>query len=114
MTVVSKNVSHVMDDLEATRHDADRLAATLIALGTNVSYVSLAAQSTEAKLEVMASNMTTIKVNLVGLGDYINNVNGDLGQMLYSFDGYSKQVHMYAHVCSLFELQGSKRILADT
>ena len=36
--------------------------------------------------------MTNIKTNLVGLGDYINNVNSDLSQLLFSFDTYSKQV----------------------
>ncbi len=36
--------------------------------------------------------MTTIKTNLVGLGNYINNINGDLSQLLVSFDGYAKKM----------------------
>jgi hypothetical protein len=38
----------------------------------------------------MDSNMATMKNNVVGLGNYINNINSDLGAMLTSFDTYVK------------------------
>jgi septal ring factor EnvC (AmiA/AmiB activator) len=49
--------------------------------------------------------MSTIKTNLVGLGNYINNINGDLSQLLVSFDGYAKKMAT--------ELSGIKGNLSD-
>ena len=46
--------------------------------------------------------MTNIKTNLVGLGDYINNVNSDLSQLLFSFDTYSKQVKNYITIDTIY------------
>ena len=40
----------------------------------------------------MKANMSNMKTNLVGLGNYINNINGDLSQLLVSFDGYAKKM----------------------
>ena len=37
--------------------------------------------------------METMKNNVVGLGNYINSINSDLGSMLTSFDGYAKKVN---------------------
>jgi hypothetical protein len=48
--------------------------------------------TSDSQLELMKSNMTNIKTNLVGLGNYINNINGDLSQLLVSFDGYAKKM----------------------
>ena len=37
--------------------------------------------------------METMKSNVVGLGNYINSINSDLGSMLTSFDGYANKIN---------------------
>ena len=53
----------------------------------------------------MKTNMSNFKSNLVGLGNYINNINGDLSQLLVSFDGYAKKMTV--------ELTGIKSNLSE-
>ncbi len=48
--------------------------------------------SAEAQFGVIRTNMTTLKTNIIGLGNYINNINSDLGSMLTSFDNYVKKM----------------------
>jgi hypothetical protein len=40
MTVVIKNMSHVMIDVDDTKSDVDKMAASMSLLSTNVSHVS--------------------------------------------------------------------------
>lgn len=68
------------------------MGESISSLNLNLSQAMTTLTSNEIELDVMHANMTTIKTNLVGLGEYINNVNGDLGQLLFSFNGFSKQV----------------------
>ena len=37
--------------------------------------------------------METMKSNVVGLGNYINSINSDLGSMLTNFDGYANKIN---------------------
>ena len=92
MTVVIKNVSFTMDEIVDTRNYIDKMGESISSLNLNVSQAMSTLTSNEIELDVIHANMTTIKTNLVGLGEYINNVNGDLSQLLFSFDGFSKQV----------------------
>ena len=41
----------------------------------------------------LESSMETMKSNVVGLGNYINSINSDLGSMLTSFDGYANKIN---------------------
>jgi predicted nucleic acid-binding Zn-ribbon protein len=92
MTVVIRNMTLVMDDIDDTKSNIEKLEMSIAVLNGNVSQTISSISENEFKLDLIQSNMTNIKVNLVGLGDYINNVNGDLSQLLFSFDGYSKEM----------------------
>ena len=90
MTVIIKNMTHVMGDVDDTKSDVDKIVTSLTLLASNVSHVTNAILDSETKIDIVSSNLTTIKINLVGLGDYINSVNGDVGQLLFSFSEYTK------------------------
>ncbi len=40
----------------------------------------------------MRTNGTTLKANIVGLGNYINNINGDVGKLASTFEKYIAEV----------------------
>ncbi len=69
-------------------------------LHSNLSQAMTTMADTEEKLDVMESNVTTIKTNLVGLGAYINSVNGDVNQLMVSLDSFANKVSLLNIVSS--------------
>ena len=92
VSTVAQNVSDVMSDIGDMKDHLMSVDANVDSLSLNVSQAMNMIGSNDAQFESVKSNMSTIKTNLVGLGNYINNINGDLSQLLVSFDGYAKKM----------------------
>lgn len=70
----------------------DQVGGSVAKLHSNLTSTLLAMSDTENKLVEMENNFTTIKTNLVGLGAYINSVNGDVNQLMISLDTFANKV----------------------
>jgi len=105
VSAVTQNVSIAMSDIDDMKDHLMSVDANIDSLHVNVSQAIDNIGSNGVQFESVKSNMSTIKTNLVGLGNYINNINGDLSQLLVSFDGYAKKMAT--------ELSGIKGNLSD-
>jgi chromosome segregation ATPase len=90
MTSVTYNVSMIMTDLDAVQDQMEDMTEDIEGLKTNVTMTLTSIGNAGNMYQAMDSNMATMKNNVVGLGNYINNINSDLGAMLTSFDTYVK------------------------
>ena len=92
MSGMAQNFSTAMNEIEDMREHLATVDNSIGNLNTNLSATVSSLGSSTDHIEALKGNMTTIKTNLVGLGNYINNINGDLSQLLVSFDGYAKKM----------------------
>ena len=60
---------------------------------SNISEVMTSVGMQEGMIGAIEINMGTMKANVLGLGEYINSINSDLGSMLTSFDLYAKKMN---------------------
>lgn len=80
----------IMTDLDAVQDQMEDMTEDIEGLKTNVTMTLTSIGNAGNMYQAMDSNMATMKNNVVGLGNYINNINSDLGAMLTSFDTYVK------------------------
>ena len=93
MTSVKQNMTSFdlkMDDLQM---DFEESVNDIEVMKSNISEVMTSLDMQESMFEAVDVNMGTMKANVLGLGEYINSINSDLGSMLTSFDLYAKKMN---------------------
>lgn len=86
-----RNKTQQREYFHKSRAYIDQIGGSMTLFHTNLSQTMTMMSETEQKLEVMENNVTTIKTNLVGLGAYINSVNGDVNQLMVSLDSFANK-----------------------
>merc|ERR1711992_9116 len=76
----------MMEHMEEVDEDMDTVKI-------NLTSAMVLLELNEMQDKSMETSMNTIKSNVVSLGNYINNINSDLGSMLTSFEAYAKRVN---------------------
>lgn len=89
---VVTNVTFCMDEIEDSKLHIHSLTSDVDDMKTNFEKISSVLHEKDSKFDEYKVNITNIRTNLVGLGNYINNINGDLSQLLVSFDSYAKKM----------------------
>ncbi len=72
--------------------DMGNVQQTLTAVEKDLIKALDGVASAQNQFAVVRTNTSTLKTNIIGLGNYINNINSDLGSMLTSFDNYVKKM----------------------
>lgn len=94
ITFLATNVSEVAEKIVDMKEHMEDLDTGLDEVKSNFSNVMTELNSNTMHMQEIDGNMGTLKSNVLGLGNYINNINSDLGSMLTSFDAYAKKVSL--------------------
>ena len=92
---LTANITIVNGDLDGAKADLNmfenRLDQTDIALGvlnTNVADNRNGLVLADDQFQMLRLNSSTLKANILGLGNYINTINGDVGKLANTFESY--------------------------
>ncbi len=85
LTAVTVNVGQTQDRVGRL---GDRVIATESQLEQHALNFSKEFSNTDERFQMLQVNSSTLKANIVGLGNYINNINGDVGKLASTFEKY--------------------------
>jgi chromosome segregation ATPase len=88
MTSVSSNLTHVWSIVKDVSVKVMSLDGDIIDVRDNVTENRNGLILAGSQLHLLRLNSNTLKTNMLGLGDYINTINGDLGKLANTFENY--------------------------
>ena len=88
MTTVSNNLTALNGDVQDMFQHMERMDNGMEVLRINMSNTIISLEMNDMQDKTMETSMNTIKSNVVSLGNYINNINSDLGTYIIHFEKY--------------------------
>ena len=82
MTTVSNNLTSLNGDVLDMFEHMEKMDDSMEVLRINMSNTIISLEMNDMQDKTMETSMNTIKSNVVSLGNYINNINSDLGTYL--------------------------------
>ena len=82
MTTVSNNLTSLNGDVLDMFEHMEKMDDGMEVLRINMSNTIISLEMNDMQDKTMETSMNTIKSNVVSLGNYINNINSDLGTYL--------------------------------
>ena len=88
MTSMNANLTNARTEIDANRGRLNSMGQMMDLLSTNITENRNGLIIADEQFQILRLNSSTLKANILGLGNYINNINTDLGKLASTFEKY--------------------------
>lgn len=88
MTSVAANLTNARNEITDNKARMGQMSLMMEMLSANVTENRNGLLLADEQFQISRVNASTLKANILGLGNYINNINTDLGKLANSFEKY--------------------------